>query len=59
LRKNSTNKLELTKNGNFKTVKEELVKFKNVGINCLYLVGALERDNLPEEVNKENKIFKK
>lgn len=34
-------------------MKEEIKKYKNYGINCLYLMGALERDNRPEEINKE------
>ena len=36
--------------GNFKVIKEEIKKYTNYGINCLYLMGALERDNCPEEV---------
>ncbi len=31
--------------GSFNKVKEQIKNYKNMGINCLYLMGALERDN--------------
>lgn len=31
--------------GSFNKVREQISNYKNVGINCLYLMGALERDN--------------
>lgn len=35
----------IVKIGNFKTVSESLDEYKSNGINCIYLMGALERDN--------------
>ena len=35
----------MVKRGNFRKVKDKLEHYKNVGINTLYLMGVLERDN--------------
>jgi len=39
--------------GNFQTVKESLKERASSGINCLYLMGALERDNGKNYENKD------
>lgn len=31
--------------GSFNKIREQITNYKNMGINCLYLMGALERDN--------------
>jgi len=36
---------EIKERGNFRTVKNSLKERYSTGINCLYLMGALERDN--------------
>jgi starch synthase len=35
----------ITKRGNFEDVMHKLQYYKDLGINCIYLMGALERDN--------------
>ena len=39
------NQGRIIKRGNFKTLESKLDEFKNRFINCLYIMGALERDN--------------
>ena len=39
------NQGRITKRGNFKTLESKLEEFHNRFINCLYIMGALERDN--------------
>jgi hypothetical protein len=44
-----------TGQGNFSKVLKELDSYKEMGINCLYLMGVLERDNGP--IYSEGKII--
>jgi len=39
--------------GSFSKVRDQIKNYKNMGINCLYLMGALERDN-GIEINPAN-----
>jgi hypothetical protein len=36
---------KFTHRGNFRKVKDRLAGLKESGVNCLYLMGVLERDN--------------
>lgn len=36
---------KIIKKGNFRKVKEKLSHYKDMGINSIYLMGTLERDN--------------
>lgn len=48
------------KRGNFETVAKAIDGYKKKGITALYLMGALERDNLPVINKEQNSIeFKK
>lgn len=37
--------------GNFSKVTKELQRYKEMGVNCIYLMGAFERDNGPIMLN--------
>ena len=42
---NETTKSPQQSRGSFIKVRDQIKNYKNMGINCLYLMGALERDN--------------
>lgn len=49
-----------TQKGNFKIVKNKLPELKEQGVNCLYIMGAFERDNgAHDDVEKNVKLFKR
>lgn len=49
---------KILRRGNFKKVKDRLAHYKDMGINTLYLMGALERDNRVtfDEVTKQASV---
>jgi hypothetical protein len=36
---------KMARRGNFRKVKDNMKRYRDSGINCMYLMGALERDN--------------
>jgi hypothetical protein len=49
---------KFTKRGNFRKVRDRLSDLKDSGINCVYLMGALERDNgYAIDTNTQQKCF--
>lgn len=45
--------------GNFAKVLKELERYKEMGINCLYLMGVFERDNGPIYLNGRVVTFRR
>jgi len=51
---------KLVRRGNFLKVKENMKRYRDSGINCMYLMGALERDNGPQYAkDSHQKSFKR
>ena len=51
---------KLMRRGNFLKVKDNMKRYRESGINCMYLMGALERDNGPQWIkDSHQKIFKR
>ncbi|CAK79065.1 unnamed protein product (macronuclear) [Paramecium tetraurelia] len=54
------NQGKFTKRGNFRKVREKIPDLVQQGINCVYLMGTLERDNgLMIDQDKQQKLFKR
>lgn len=51
---------KMARRGNFRKVKENMKRYRDSGINCMYLMGALERDNgLQYDQEIHQKIYKR
>lgn len=51
---------KLVRRGNFLKVKDNMKRYRDSGINCMYLMGALERDNGPQYIKDTyQKTFKR
>ena len=51
---------KLVRRGNFLKVKDNMKRYRDSGINCMYLMGALERDNGPQFIKETyQKTFKR
>lgn len=51
---------KLMRRGNFLKVKDNMKRYRDSGINCMYLMGVLERDNGPQfKKESHQKFFKR